>query len=244
MINSKSKQITLILVSIFAFGTSTNVFTAEMSSSDELLTERITEGFKSLQSTPQSTRVIQSKTKPLQSRHASSRWFELYDVNTILYDDVNNNGFYSSFDLEFDVDVEYGDAWVYAEIWIRSEHGHYELLHTTNVFNIQGQGGHDEYIVSTNLIEDYRSNYYDLLIELYDDDFSHYTPVATASSAHYGSLNDLPLESRFTNHDGSHHGHGGVSASFEVSGAGAFSWMLPLLIILGWSRVRKNGRGG
>lgn len=179
-----------------------------------------------------------SKSKTLVNKHYGSRQFELFYIDAWLFNDDDYDGFYSSFDLTFDLDVDYGSAAVYADIWIRPENGYYELLHSTEIFTIEGYGTHDEYHVSTDLIDDFPVGYYDILIELYDAEHSYTTPVATANSYSFDALYALPLESR--NH---YDNHGAVGVTISAA-AGSF-WVLltPLGALLALrlrrSRMRK-----
>ena len=177
-----------------------------------------------------------SKSQTLMSKHYESRQFDIFYINAWLFNDDDHDGFYSSFDLTFDLDVDYGSAGVFAEIWIRPENGYYELLHTTDVFTIEGYGTHDEYHVSTDLIDDFPVGYYDILIELYDIDHSVYTPVASANSYSFDSLYALPLESRDRHND-----YGSVGVT--VSAAGSLWLLLAPLGALLTSRLRRSQKG-
>ncbi len=195
----------------------------------EKITETIREGYVNEITADE----IRQARPSLNARHRDEfRWFEIFNVDVLLYGDPDANGYFSSFDLSFDMDVEYGFAEVFAEIWIRPHGGYYEHLHTTEIFAIEGQNAIDEYLVSTDLISDYPSDYYDILIELYDIDHSTVKPVAVANSHEHESLHDLPLESR---HD---HHHGG-SLTITASGSGAAAYALPILALLSLMRWRK-----
>ncbi len=177
-----------------------------------------------------------SKSATLTSRHYESRQFDIFYIDAWLFNDDDHDGFYSSFDLTFDLDVNYGSAAVYAEIWIRPENGYYELLHTTDVFTIEGYGTHDEYHVSTDLIDDFPIGYYDILIDLYDVEHSLYTPVATASSNSYDALYALPLESRDR-----YNNHNSVGVSISASG-GSFWLLLVPLATFAATRLRRSSK--
>ena len=178
-----------------------------------------------------------SKTTTLTSRHYESRQFDIFYIDAWLFNDDDYDGFYSSFDLIFDLDVDYGSAAVYADIWIRPENGYYELLHTTEVFTINGYGTHDEYHVSTDLIDNFPVGYYDILIELYDVEHSVYTPVASASSYSHDSLYALPLESRDRYVD-----HGSVGVTISAAAGNFWILLLPLCALLA-SRLRRSPKG-
>jgi hypothetical protein len=168
-------------------------------------------------------------TKP--RHHDPHRWFALDHINVHLFDDPDRNGFYSSLELAFDVDVEYGTAWVYADIWIRPHGGYYEHLYSTDIFAIHGQGSNDTYVVSADLLANYHSDYYDLMIELYDAD-GYASPVALADPWYHPALSALPLEAR-------HHHHPSGSLSISASGAGVSLLIIPSMALLYGYRYRR-----
>lgn len=168
-----------------------------------------------------------SKPTSLMSRHYGTRQFDIFYVDAWLFNDDDYDGFYSSFDLTFDLDVDYGSAAVYADIWIRPDNGYYELLHSTDIFTIDGYGTHDEYHVSTDLFDDFPVGYYDILIELYDAEHSTNIPVATANSYSFDSLYALPLESR--NH---YDDHGTVGVTISAAAGSFWLFLAPLAALL------------
>lgn len=178
-----------------------------------------------------------SKSMTLMSKHYESRQFDIFYIDAWLFNDDDHDGFYSSFDLTFDLDVDYGSARVYADIWIRPENGYYELLHTTDIFTIEGYGTHDEYQVSTDLIDDFPVGYYDILIELFDVEHNLNIPVASAGSNSFDSLYALPLESRERYYD-----HGSVGVTISAA-AGSFWFLLAPLCALLASRLRRSPKG-
>ncbi len=211
--------------------TSPALAAADSSAEVEKETEnRITEGYVNPQRQSQSF----TQTRQSDKRHArDDRWFDIFDVDVVLFDDYDHNGFYSGLDITFDVDVEYGNAWVYAEIWIRPSGGYYELLHSTETFMVSGPGADDAYRVSTELLEHYPTDYYDIMIELYNaDDYSGYA-VASAGYNYHAALTALPLESR-----GHHHGSG--SLTIVAEGTGSAGWLFPLLLAPALLRLRKK----
>ena len=190
------------------------------------VTEGYTSGFQA--SSPQLGK------ETLLSRHRGEfRQFDIFHIDTLLFSDFDNDGFFSSFDLTFDLDVEYGQALVFADIWIRRYGGYYELLYTTDTFVIEGQNAYDEYHVSTDLLEDFPRDYYDILIELYDVDYSLVEPVAIADASIDSSLSALPLESRYKY-------YGGSSVVISASGAGSMSGFLPALLSLTLLRLARR----
>ena len=92
----------------------------------------------------------------------------------------------------FDADVDAGDAYVFAQLYLSFEGGPWNHYFTTDVFHILEDVGYDDYEVVTRLLEGYPSGYYDVLIELYDADGD--THVASYGPYEDLALSALPLE--------------------------------------------------
>lgn len=140
--------------------------------------------------------------------------FSVYDGYSVLFDDFDYDGFYQTFSVIFDADVHTyagaDQAAIYAEIYLSRNGGPWEYLYTTDSFTIYGESTEDEYEVMTNLATGYPSDYYDVLIDIYEVGYSDI--VATYSSDDTNNLYALPLES--SNYDieeyyEEHHAHGG-----------------------------------
>lgn len=123
--------------------------------------------------------------------------FTIYNGFSELFDDFDSDGFYQTFSVTFDADVEtYGDhedAYVYAEIYLSRNGGPWEHFHTTDDFVIYGTSADDAYEVLTNLETGYPSDYYDVAIDLYEVGYSGI--VASYSSDDTNNLYALTLES-------------------------------------------------
>lgn len=130
-------------------------------------------------------------TRPLLSQ--KSHEFEIYDANSYLIHDIDGDGYFSEFEIEFDADTVYSWAEVYAVLYISRNGGPWEEYYTTDVFDIHGTND-DDYSVTTVLNFDYPTGDYDILIDLYEYGYSGI--VATLSSEHDIDLSYLPLEDR------------------------------------------------
>ena len=123
--------------------------------------------------------------------------FTVYDAYSALFDDYDGDEFFQTFSVIFDVDVityaGIDEADVYAEIYLSRNGGPWEFLHTTDSFRIYGQSTEDEFEVMTNLATGYPTDYYDVLIDVYEVGYSDI--VATYSSDDTNNLYALPLES-------------------------------------------------
>ncbi|PMG41869.1 choice-of-anchor H family protein [Shewanella sp. 10N.286.52.B9] len=125
------------------------------------------------------------------------RDFTIYQAYSHLYDDFDEDGFYQTFTVTFDADV-YGfsvgePANVYAELYLSRNGGPWQHYYSTDIFTIYGEAEDDSYEVLTTLAQGYKTDYYDVLIDLYEVGYEDI--VATISSEEADSLYALPLES-------------------------------------------------
>jgi hypothetical protein len=167
------------------------------------------------------------KTKSIQVRRHNECNCDPHDFTisgawVSLQADADFDGYYRQFKLVFDADVYSGSAQVYADIYLSYEGGPWNLLYTTNRFNLAGSSTRDEYVVETELDSGYPAGYYDVLIELYDANSNRflldYGPYQNAE------LSSLPMEDR--HHDLTEY-HGD---SYGFYGSGTFSWVTLLLL--------------
>jgi hypothetical protein len=160
--------------------------------------------------------------------HPTGRTFAVYDAQTTISRDDDDDGFYHRLRVGFDPDVTSGgSAWVYARLYLSLEGGPWNHYFTTDVFPIDGENTSDAYEVVTNLVDGYPTGYYDVLIELYDADYDLLVDS-------YGPYEDrdlavLPLEDSYRDNDG---------------GGGAMGPGLALLALLALTPGLRNGRRG
>ncbi|WP_425423494.1 choice-of-anchor H family protein [Shewanella fidelis] len=133
----------------------------------------------------------------LQFANGVYRDFYIYDAYSRLFVDNDYDGFYQTFSVTFDADVEgyYANerAKVFAELYLSRNGGPWEHYYTTDVFTIFGNATDDDFEVLTTLDLGYRTDHYDVLIDLYEVGYGDI--VATVSSNDFDSLYALPLES-------------------------------------------------
>ncbi|ABZ77571.1 conserved hypothetical protein [Shewanella halifaxensis HAW-EB4] len=146
------------------------------------------------------------------------RDFYIYDAYSRLFVDNDYDGFYQTFSVTFDADVEgyYANerADVFAELYLSRNGGPWEHYYTTDIFRIYGNATDDDFEVLTTLDYGYPTDHYDVLIDLYEVGYGDI--VATVSSYDFDSLYALPLESSDRDDiyiDDDDHYHGG-SVSF------------------------------
>ena len=163
--------------------------------------------------------------------------FAIYDATRFLQDDYDGDGFYQTFSVIFDADIysytenQFGE--VYALLYISKNGGPWTHYFTTDTFLIEGDTDLDEYEVITTFLSGYSSDYYDVLIDLYQVGYGDL--VATYSSDDSNDLYALPLESGDYDEP--------YTSSYvevvEISG-GSLYWLTLLLLSAYFIRLIKN----
>ena len=126
------------------------------------------------------------------SSESTSFDFWIYDADVQLFSDDDNDGYFYGVDLLFDADTIYGEAYVYAVLYLSLEGGPWNEYAVTEDFTIFGSSGSDEYVLVTELMSGYPTGDYDLLIELFDTFDGAY--VASYGPDETSALSFLPLE--------------------------------------------------
>lgn len=116
-----------------------------------------------------STAVAKSFNKAVQKNANAAHLIWVYDAWLSTYSDGDNDGYYPSFELTFDADTSFTNADVFAVVYL-GDNSTYKEIHTTSVFTIFADASNDEFTFSTELLEGFPSDDYDVLIELYDAD--------------------------------------------------------------------------
>lgn len=123
--------------------------------------------------------------------------FSIFDASSRLFEDFDYDGFYQTFSVTFDVDVNGSylneRADLFAELYLSRDGGPWVHYYTTDVFTIYGDSTQDDYEVLTTLYTGYATDHYDVLIDVYEVGYSDI--VATISADETDSLYALPLES-------------------------------------------------
>ena len=118
--------------------------------------------------------------------------FRIWSASTELFDDFDRDGYYTYLRVRFDVDTDYSEADVYADVWLRGDDGDYVLIHQSDVFPIYGSSGTDDYEVEAELVAGFPPGYYDVLIEVYDAFDDRF--VADYDALDSSALGLLPME--------------------------------------------------
>ncbi len=162
--------------------------------------------------------------------------FNIFTAESRLITDDDEDGFYQGFSITFDADYlrydEYDQANVYAELYLRKNNGPWLHYYTTESFVIHSDSTDDAFEVVTSLLEGYNTEYYDVLIDLYEVGYSDI--VATYSSDDTNALYALPLES-------ADYDFYEIIEEVYVEEGGSFAVLLLLtLLILTVRQVRKS----
>lgn len=197
-----------------------------------------------------STPLLPDPASALSNRRASDDldtllfddWYEqdvwISDVGLLLYKDFDDDGYHAGFSLTVDADTNYSDTDVYLSISTQRSRGAVENLHTSNVFPLYGRTSADEYQIDIELISNYPTDHYDLIIELRDA-YNH-QQLDRITSYDFSNLRDLPLESE--DHDDRYYEPVDDDPYLPIFNedvrvtevAGSFGWLmtLPMIILL------------
>ena len=178
-----------------------------------------------------STRSAQQKTGVATSQSGDPNfWF--YDVDVVLFSDLDRDGYYFGIDLLFDADTSYAVADVYAVLYLSYELGPWNEYAVTEDFTLFGSTSTDDYIVETELVAGYPTGNYDILIELFDAyDGTFLTSIGPDDTS---ELSYLPLEDSTLDSVAP----GDTHIVVNSGGGGSFS----LLLLLGLLAVRMTLR--
>lgn len=167
-----------------------------------------------------STQVREGQTGTA-NRH--DQYFSIFDASVSLLSDLDGDGFHHAINLQFDIDVSYDSATVYAKLYLSRDGRPWQQYYTTDWFNIYGDSYSDIYEVTTELLEGYAPGYYDILIEVFS--LNHADMVASQVLDSYYLGKDVMLEDLSRDE---------IYYYEEVSyshGAGSFSLVWLLLIV-------------
>jgi len=118
--------------------------------------------------------------------------FWIYDSYVTLTADIDYDGYFSSFTLEFDVDTIYQSAPIYAVIYTSTSE-EFTPFYTTNIYNIYGDNTQDAIIIENDLVTGFPSNEYELMVVIYDADTDEVLAVSDGTDD--ADLAYLSLES-------------------------------------------------
>jgi hypothetical protein len=155
----------------------------------------------------------------------------IYDATVDLFDDLDNDGYYSYIRVRFDADSLYSDHWVYARLYISEDGVVWDEYHVTDDFLINGSSPFDDYEVETELVAGFVPGLYDVLIELYDADFGDF--LADFGPEDSSALSLLPLEDTTFDDPGPV-----VIVTDGYGGGGASGWLMIAVLLLALAAAR------
>jgi hypothetical protein len=154
------------------------------------------------------------------------QYFSIYDADVQLIADLDGDGYHHALNVYFDVDAGYGHATVYVKLYLSQNGGPWSHYYTTDLFEIYADDYSDAYEVSTELVEGYSPDYYDILIEVFSLDHADMVTSLILDLYYldkYVLLEDLGWDQR----DEYYY----EEESFYYGGGGSFSLLYLLLIL-------------
>jgi hypothetical protein len=144
--------------------------------------------------TKQATKLAKSKgvTSRAQAQ-VFNQAFWIFDAWVEFYHDDDRDGYFNHFAVEFDADTEFSSALVYARLYLGKDEV-FQEFHTTSDFTIFSDSSTDSFVVESELLNGFRPDEYEVLIELYDA-YSHEL-VAAFDGNNDADLYLLSLESQ------------------------------------------------
>ncbi|MBF7074948.1 choice-of-anchor H family protein [Glaciecola sp. MH2013] len=118
--------------------------------------------------------------------------FWIYDSYITLDADIDYDGYYSAFTLEFDVDTIYNQAAIYAEVYSTTTDV-FSLFYTTDIYRINSDSTNDSIVIENTLLSGFPSNDYELMVVVYDADTDEV--VAVSDGTDDADLAFISLES-------------------------------------------------
>jgi len=164
--------------------------------------------------------------------------FSIYDASSTLITDLDYDGFYHHFKINFDADTVYNSAYVYARLYLSYEGGPWNYYARSGAYFIYGDSTTDSIVIETELTTGYPPGYYDVRIELYDA--NNHEWLSSYGPHDNFSLSALPLEDDYYDSEYTDTPHY-IGTEFVVVGSGAISYwifFIPISVIL----IRRFGR--
>ena len=118
--------------------------------------------------------------------------FWIYESWVTLLQDIDYDGYHSTFSIEFDADTIFTRAPVYAVLYLGKD-GLYDAIHVSSEFYIYSEDSTDTFTIESSLVSGFPPGEYDILLELYDADTEEL--VAFTDAYDDNALAYLPLES-------------------------------------------------
>jgi len=159
-----------------------------------------------------------------QAVQAPNNDFWFYSADVLLFNDLDDDGYFHGVDLLFDADTYFTEADVYAVVYLSHEGGPWNEYAATEIFTLYGTESGDEFNIVTELLSGYPAGSYDLLIELfdaYDDSFVAYFGPDDTSELAFLPLEDADRDVVIVPDiivvEDHHHGGGGAGGWFILT---------------------------
>jgi hypothetical protein len=124
--------------------------------------------------------------------YSAEQYLTLFSASTWLNTDSDGDGFYHEFNIDLDIDVNYGSKDVYAEFYISDDNYNWQPLYTSDHFIVNENDATDKRHWEFELLSGHAPGSYYVKILIVDAD-SHFTMMELLPE-HNDSLYALPLE--------------------------------------------------
>lgn len=174
----------------------------------------------------------------LDYEYSNPQYMSVFDANVILLHDGDSDGFYQDFDIELDVDLNFGAKDVYAEIYISDDNYHWDHLYTSNVFHVEQNSALDTQLWHIELLSGYPKDHYHLKVFITDAE-DHLT-IMEISPDNQNAFWGIPLEDSSYDRSGDSTnpppGNDGIRTSVSSESGGSFGGIGIVLATLAWIR--------
>lgn len=165
------------------------------------------------------------KTSSIQYLHD----FEIIDANVELAIDDDIDGYYQYFSIYFEPTIFWGEALVYADLYLSYEGGPWYWFYTTDNFWIDVEAESNEYFVENYLEANVNTGHYDVRIELVEWQTQHIVAVIDADTDI--DLLALPLEDQQKDQR-AYQVVESVDVSYEYAGVSSYFIILLQVVLL------------
>ncbi|MDP5213629.1 choice-of-anchor H family protein [Pseudoalteromonas tunicata] len=127
--------------------------------------------------------------KPTSSA-TSSVW--IYELQSSIYQDIDNDGYYQNLALRLDLDTQQNQSHeVVATFYLQGSNGQIHHLFSSDFFTINSNSTQDSQQFEFQLLSDFTSDYYQIIIEIQDRDQQR---LLHADNHDFSALQDIALE--------------------------------------------------
>ncbi len=124
--------------------------------------------------------------------YSAEQYLTLFSTSTWLETDSDGDGFYHEFNIDLDIDVNYGSKDVYAELYISDDNYNWQPLYTSDHFIVNENDATDKKHWEFELLSGHAPGTYYVKVLIVDAN-SHHTMMELLPE-HHDSLYALPLE--------------------------------------------------